>query len=76
MSRIINEYILPHLQRSVLNKHLQIDGYMTFSNTLRKQCSLEIYGESFQPEYQQVTFITRGILNNSISERCLRQITP
>ena len=62
MSRIINEYILLYLQRSVLNKHLQIDGYMTISNTLRKQCSLEMYGESFQAEYQQVTFITRGHL--------------
>ena len=59
MSRIINECILLYSQRSVLNKYLQIDGYMTISNTLHKQCSLEIYGESFQAEYQQVTFITR-----------------
>ena len=38
---------------------MPIDDYMTFSNILLKQCSLEIYGESFQAEYQQVTFMTR-----------------
>ena len=59
MSRIINECILLYSQRSVLNKYLQIDGYMTISNTLHKQRSLKMYGESFQAEYQQVTFITR-----------------
>ena len=59
MSCIINEYVLLYFQRYFLNKHMPIDDYMTFSNILLKQCSLEIYGESFQAEYQQVTFMTR-----------------